>query len=481
MKAKNTRKRKRPVTGWYPKPSKPAKDTSVAVAVRAYSAQLKLRANSQDLPSSEKVNTVFNILRVKSRTPGQNVPNYRVKIKQHQSATSSFDATKFSWDCKNYYGKIKRASPSRPSETDVLVSAERTGNGDGYSVFSDCPTTPPSFSGSAFTTANNLAVQRLYDTIRQMESHVSTGETLGEYNQTINLFKRGLGGIRDLMSYVSVNHKRILEKGAQWNNMKRTAKSLADLTLEYRFGIEPLAKVLGEGAGAIQRDSYMEAILPFSVSGKANSAVQEYNESWESFPTLHLRTVNDNEFKVRFKGEYRLRSVSDGPSYARSLGLTWREFVPTIYNLIPYSFLLDYVVNLHTFVETVAVPYANVAWCVRTDRARRTNRRFYSFLNGEQNPLFYLHSQTPGYLNMTATGVRRREQSELPLPILQWKKPSKRALENTLALVAGRLPVIGNLTKRILRSPSGKSLDNEFRLATRASNLKVPYPYHSAL
>jgi hypothetical protein len=64
----------------------------------------------------------------------------------------------------------------------------------------------------------------------------------------------------------------------------------------------------------------------------------------------------------------------------------------------------------------------------------------------------------------------------MPRPSLQVLRPSDRQLTNVIALLASRLPVLGSLTKKILRSPSGKSLDYKFRLATRDRNLKRPYP-----
>lgn len=472
---KKRRKRKGLRLYWPPTPKRQKRPDSIAVAVSAYSHQRHRRIKPGSVELSSQY---FKVNRVNSRTPGASVRDWRGKIKRHESATSPFDGTKFSYESKRYYVSIRYNGSNSTNDAGRLVLAERFGTGDDYSWSSDQPTTPPPFSGSTFTSASNQAVQKLYDVIRQMESHVQTGETIGEYKQTINLFKRGLGGLRDLLDYTSRNHEHILKRGMQWNNAKRTAKSLADLTLEYRFGIKPLAMVLGEGAAAVQSDRYMEALLPFSVKGKAASAVQDYDDRFGGFPSVHMRTITQTEFMTRFKGEYRLRSADIGPNYARSLGLTWREFVPTLYNLIPYSFLLDYVSNLHTLIETVAIPFTNVAWCVRTDRSKVRNLRNYSGLPGDQPPTYVIDVNDPGYFNSQATGVRRREQLSLPMPTLQWQKPSKRALENTLALVVGRLPVIGSLTKRILRSPSGKSLDNEFRLASRGTIHKVPYPFH---
>lgn len=469
-------KRKNRIHWIFPK-KKPKTDGSYSndVSIRATCTRWRV-----DKVSSTQFFHAFRFSRQQSRSPGGNVPGYKDKIKRHISATSPFQATKFSYASKSYFGKGRYANPTEPPPKPNSFVGTLYGNGDGASLSSNVPTTPPVFSGTAYTSAYNQAVQKLYDTIRGLESSVTgTGEDLGDYHQTINLFKRGLGGLQDLIGYVARNHENILKKGVQWNNAKRTVKSLGSLVTEYRYGIEPLAKDLGEGAAALQTSRYLDAFVPFSVKGKATSFVEKTDTTYESFPSVHVRGITATEQMVRFKGEYHVRG-DGGSDYARSVGLTWREFIPTIYNLIPYSFLLDYVTNLHTFVEAVAVPWAGVAWCVKTERSKETYTALYDFRSADQNSLFTLQQQTPGYFKATATGVRRSETLSIPFPILEWQKPSRRQLENTLALVASKLPVLGSLTKRLLRSPSGKTLDNEFRLAVRHTIPKVPYPFHRA-
>jgi hypothetical protein len=421
----------------------------------------------------------FRTSRVESRTPGANAPSYKEKIKRHESATSNFDATKFSYVSKSYFGKGRYVNPTEPPPNVNSFVGTVWGNGDGIGLTSNIPTTPPPFSGTAYVSAYNQAVQGLYDAIRSIESPVGLGEDIGEYHQTVNLFKRGLSGLQDLIQYTSTNHVNILKKGAQWNNAKRVAKSLGALVTEYRFGIAPLAKELGEGAAAIVSDRYLDAFVHFYAKGSASSAVEQGSGTYGSFPSLRVRGITHTTAKVRYKGEYRIRG-DGGSSYHRSLGLTWREFVPTVYNLLPYSFLLDYVLNLHTFVEALAVPWANVAWCVSSERMDETYTAWYDFRQSDQNSLFTLQNIQPGYFKATASGVRRRAVSSIPFPVLRWQKPSVRQLQNTAAVLASKLPVIGNLTKRILRSPSGKALDYEFNLVARDRNLKVPYPFHRA-
>jgi hypothetical protein len=476
-KGKHPKKRppKKPWWKYQAKASKrPPKPNSVDVAVRATWNRLRV-----DGISSTDFHNVFRFDRVESRTPGVNVPSYRKRILKHESATSSFDGTKFSFLSKSYSGKGRFANPTEPPPKPNSFVGTVWGTGDGVSLSSNVPTTPPSFSGTAYTSAYNQAVQGLYDAIRSIESPVGLGEDIGEYHQTVNLFKRGLSGLQDLIQYTSTNHANILKKGAQWNNAKRVAKSLGALVTEYRFGIAPLAKEIGEGAAAIVSDRYLDAFVSFKAKGKATSAVEKTDSTYGSFPALHVRGITHQTAKVRYKGEYRIRG-DGGSDYLRSVGLTWREFTPTVYNLLPYSFLLDYVLNFHTFVEALSVPWANVAWCVSSERMDETYTAWYDFRQSDQNVLFTLQNQKPGLFKATASGVRRRAVSSIPFPTLQWQTPSVRSLQNTAAVLASKLPVIGNLTKRILRSPSGKALDYEFNLVARDRNLKVPYPFHRA-
>jgi len=474
-KGKHPKKPKKPWWRYQVKASKrEPKPNSVDVAVRATWNRTRV-----DKTSYQLFQNAFRFDRVQSRTPGPNVPGYRKKILKHESATSDFDGTKFSYVSKSYYGKGRYVNPTEPPPSINSFTGTVWGNGDGISLSSNTPSTPPPFSGTAYVSAYNQAVQGLYDAIRSMESPVGLGEDIGEYHQTVNLFKRGLSGLQDLIQYASTNHANILKKGAQWNNAKRVAKSLGALVTEYRFGIAPLAREIGEGAAAIVSDRYLDAFVSFKAKGKATSAVEKTEGTYGSFPALHVRGITHQTAKVRYKGEYRIRG-DGGSDYLRSVGLTWREFIPTVYNLLPYSFLLDYVLNFHTFVEALAVPWANVAWCVSSERMDETYTAWYDFRPADQNALFTLRTNEPGWFKASASGVRRRAVTNIPFPVLQWQTPSVRQLQNTAAVLASKLPVIGNLTKRILRSPSGKALDYEFNLVARDRNLKVPYPFHRA-
>lgn len=341
----------------------------------------------------------------------------------------------------------------------------------------------PSFTGATYQRAANLAIDRLYDKLRSLESPAMLGETLGEYRETHRMLRRPARGLANLTDYVSRNHLALLKK-AKWNTLKQTAKSLSDLTLEWRFGVSPLIKDLESAAEALAtRDLVLRDRVLFNVSGKAEDTLSVNTNSVVVQSILNGFRVErrvSEKYKVRYKGAYTYTCQGDKLSFNQSLGLTWREAIPTLYNLIPYSFLVDYFVNLDTFVNSVAVPWRQVAWCVKTQRGSgyQTFRPVYQDRNVSGNTIRQLLYYRYGHLQIQGTRVERSNQTSLPLPTLEWKVPSTRQLTNIVALLGSRLPVLRSLTKATRKRLPGLEQEYRVTLLKRGSMAKVPYPFH---
>lgn len=414
--------------------------------------------------------------RTNSKIGVQN-PLYRAKIKSVLPATTPFTANRFVIKSKAMASRFVR-SPSAATNNPVALREEFvTGTYDSAASVELTPTTPPTFSGGTYDTAYNQAVSRLYSKLREFESRANVGEDLGEISQTVKLLRKPLAGIQNLLRYSLSNHVSLLKR-ARWNNTKQIAKGLGSVVTEYQFGIEPLINTCASAFVSLQNRDRLFNFYPFRVSGKAfdySSAVPKRGgigavEFW-------VERSDRTKYKVVFKGVLSAESLLDKYSLNQSLGLTWGEFIPTLYNLIPYSFLLDYVVNLNQFVETLAVPWGSVRWCNMTERSEK--EVFINFPRPKANPLsdFICATYNSGYLRASCVGVRRSDHSSsMPFPVLQVKRPSTRHLANTAALLAANLPVIGRLTRKLLGDPQTKSLDRHFSDINRDYKLRVPYP-----
>jgi hypothetical protein len=75
-----------------------------------------------------------------------------------------------------------------------------------------------------------------------------------------------------------------------------------------------------------------------------------------------------NITQVRWYGQ--IRSVCENPIEAdmRLFGVSWGDIVPTAWELIPYSFLVDYFTNIGDILNAWSVRVQDINWCARTER-----------------------------------------------------------------------------------------------------------------
>ena len=73
---------------------------------------------------------------------------------------------------------------------------------------------------------------------------------------------------------------------------------------------------------------------------------------------------------VRYKAEFR--SVNENPVRAdmNLFGASWGDIIPTAWELIPYSFLVDYFTNIGDVLNSWSVRKGDIAWCNQTVRNR---------------------------------------------------------------------------------------------------------------
>jgi hypothetical protein len=398
------------------------------------------------------------------------LPNWRKLVSNHESATTAFTGSDFGFSKSPGSAQTRRTFSFSPG---VILSESYSGIPNILS--SILPSTLLPFSGGAFTSARNEAISKTYNQIRSMASPAQAGEDIGEAGETLRMIRKPQAGLQDLVKHVCNNHYNLLKK-AKWNTVKRLAKSLADLTLEYRFGLQPLLSDIAASTVALQNRTVMTTYTTFSAKGKSEAISNTLGSGTEGTIRYDGRATTRERYTVRYKGQCAETHHLDQRSFNASIGLTWREAIPTLYNLIPYTFLLDYVTNLGSFVSAFAVPWGSVAWCNGTYIGLVEQIVDISFSSANA-PLYILVSQSPAHYEVNYKGVQRFNQSGMPFPDFRFEVPSTKQLENVAALLASRLPVIGNLTRALNRDSKG-GLDREFKLATRDRSLKVPYPFH---
>jgi hypothetical protein len=145
---------------------------------------------------------------------------------------------------------------------------------------------------------------------------------------------------------------------------------VADTWLEYVFGWEPLVNDINDGARALANYKYKDLKRPKYLKAVAtveDSEILDCNEANVGACQFHGEWHQVKSFKTIYRGVYAATSTFPLPIMAPKLfGFNLREFVPTVWELLPYSFLIDYFTNIGDILNAWSYQRFGLAWSNRT-------------------------------------------------------------------------------------------------------------------
>lgn len=293
------------------------------------------------------------------------VPSYRRLIREGSSATSTLEGVEY-----RFSGGSSRFAFGQTTGYDYPDAVDPSPKFAHY--FTGVMGSPlayaslPTNTTASLDRANNAALSQFATRCFNARTQLQGGVVLGELGKTIAMIRNPMRGIYSgIGSYLG----QVKKLGRGVKSASKTRKSLdkaADLWLEYSYGWAPLVSDIKNGAkaaGALTQN----AIARKRVSGigrdSTNFPGDGLRESNEGGGRYIQYTVNQRSNKsVRYTGSVQLRVDGLGRPL-QMLGLDWPSFVPTIWELIPYSFLVDYFSNAGDIVYALSNPASSLAWC----------------------------------------------------------------------------------------------------------------------
>lgn len=304
---------------------------------------------------------------------GSSNPGWKQKVAQRHFVASPYSRTSLSIEsthgsCGLYW---KRKNAGKDEQCFTTFTGQNFASGQGI----------PSLQYSTGEKASALATaqSRLFDKLRHETSEANCMVSLGELRETIRMIKRpAMGFVRVLDAY-SRSSKSLRDES---RTRRAFLRGVVPLYLEAVFGWSPLVADIGALARVAARHMIGKPALTriSSTVTSPQKATPPYNTVVGPFDCqFRLSSVTTAELTTSAKAY--IRTTVSGPiSSIENLrllgGFTFENFVPTAYELIPWSFVADYVSNLGDVISAATACQKDVIGYVSS--TKETSSRFES-------------------------------------------------------------------------------------------------------
>lgn len=280
---------------------------------------------------------------------GTDLPGWRSIIRQGGNATTGYSAG------------FQRVIPVQLSAIATINSKtgtpkskrrELSGTPSFWRDYADFP------AGLSLTSADSTARLKFLQHYRQRRTQFQGGVFAGELMKTIKMLSSPAKALRDgIDQYVATAKKRS-------RGMKRPHKVIAETWLEYAYGWKPLIHDAEDAAKLLTAHPYD---VFEKISGRGRNVIESVRTK-NLFTSSWLRVlwtlVEEGYVDIKYKGA--IRATNQPPSFPEQMGLSWSNVLPAAWELIPYSFLVDYFSNVGKVIDGASSGVVRLAWGCRT-------------------------------------------------------------------------------------------------------------------
>lgn len=316
----------------------------------------------------------------KQKLYGSNQPGYRMLIRKGVNATTSADNRDVHQLTLGGY-QLRYGRKTSP-----FASVHSTMSGCFINSVPDLP-----FLSLSDQALDDRAKSNFIRKARKAQSSAMTGEvihdlskSIASFHRTREIFLRALrvNAYKSIRIREQILGQRLGPKSTPGQRNRSALKALANNWLEFSYGIAPTISDLQDIGFGIWR-GYSR-----TLNGVDNTHVTGWAESTNnSSSVVRVGIVNgigDNTvaidshetitttLRITYYGGVRTlvdQSATSVSNTLRDLGLGISSFVPTLWEIIPYSFLVDYFTNIGQIVSASSFPRSDILWISRSARA----------------------------------------------------------------------------------------------------------------
>lgn len=374
--------------------------------------------------SPNSVSKSITATATRTRT-GERLPHHKQIIASGGNATTPLSARYETVECS-------------PANTNVLSYWDNVpyqfwtgGNTGDLAICNGQTTRNPRAPTLTTDFVENLARAAFYKKLRELSIQMSGPTFLGELRETLRMLRRPAAALHDSANgYLGLLRKRKRSDPRNW------MKAAGGLWLEASFGWKPLINDVRDAIKAYERTlsraekkvisvgKIKEYDISRSLDGgiEGNQTAMNYWQGILYSADIHLYETHF----VRFKGAIKARAEATQWDNYALFGFTPAEFIPTAWELLPWSFLADYFTNIGDILSSTTTSTADVQFVNKTLITKTTyfgtlslNASATNALRGG-NYVLASSSGSGGSFKSTRRDVTRIPNSGISLPRFQF-------------------------------------------------------------
>lgn len=351
-----------------------------------------------------------NLVLTNTVTYGDNLPNWRELISAGRSATTTLVGTSYQYKSAGSGIYDAWSSPSGGFHYGHLV-------GD---LFIDVVTLP-SVSTSLDTAADNKARSKFLSKYLNLVNTWRGGNFLAEVRETIHMLRHPVDSLyRQVWDFAG----RVGKLRKVYRRRPRSyATHLSDLWLAWSFGIKPLIADCNDAARALNvlkngPDNHDQKVISaFGRTDSYSKSVNVYNQpvaGANGILNVHYVRYAIGHSGVRYLIAFK-SAPADRSTALEQLGLGVFDVVPAVWEAIPWSFFVDYFLNVQEMIDSCRLWGVDFAWCNQTVR----NSLAYTYRDLYSAPSASIREQIGGSpMAYVLAKYVNRAPSNVPFP--QW-------------------------------------------------------------
>lgn len=300
-------------------------------------------------------------------TKGPNYKDWKQRLIRGDQCTTTLSGTRY----RREFGSAYFSASQKPiSPTTTCQSLYHIVSQAGLIQGANISLTPLTPDLTTIQKADALALAKFVESIRSTMTTAQGGVIAGELGETLHMLIHPAKTLRQgLFNYLATLKKRKRKlRSVRGPKRLSTARNIvADTWLEYSFGWKPLLHdiddVMKTLANRFASTPPREPVYAKGVDEQFSSA-RHTSYSGNLIASISHQVNWTLSKQVVYRGSVR----TEHPRAAvwNHFGSFANDFIPTVWELIPYSFLVDYFSNIGAMISAASLLRSNLVWASRT-------------------------------------------------------------------------------------------------------------------